>query len=91
MRPISVYHHFTSLLLELLLEVRIRGLRVAFGERRGSESKGNLDFGLKIQGFCELHKPTLSLLFSAFSHSAADTFAECDMRSLEQLFVMDTS
>jgi len=41
--------------------------------------------------FCWLIKPDLTPLDNAFYCSVADSFAECDMRSLEQSFVMDTS
>jgi len=40
---------------------------------------------LKILGFFELHKPTLSLHFQAFSYSVADTFADSGSLLAERL------
>ena len=39
----------------------------------------------------EVRKSFFDVLGWAFEGNHADSFADCDMRSLEQLFVMDTS
>jgi len=60
-------------------------------EARVGIGQGTSTSALILGGFVELNKETLSLLFEAFTRTPADNFAECDMKSLEQLFVMDTS